>query len=84
VPFPHFVTAVLAIVKRFPLFGVEVRRTAAFMASALNAQPLPPHGQISPFSETPPKPSGFAIAARQTPFAGCLTRFNQPSELFAA
>jgi len=87
VPFPHFVPAGRAIVKRLSLFGVEIGCAAAFVASALNAQPLPPHGQISAFAEAPPISSGVAVAARQKPPVDWLTlgfRIYQPSGLFAA
>jgi hypothetical protein len=41
VPFAHFVPAGRAIVKRLSLFGVEVGRAAAFMATALKEMRLP-------------------------------------------
>ena len=68
-PFPHLVAAGRAVVKRFSSFGVEVRRAAAFVATALNAQPPPPDGQISAFADAPPKSSCSFVPARQTPFA---------------
>jgi hypothetical protein len=73
VPFAHFVPASRAIVKWLSLFGVEIGIPTAFVAAALNAQPLPPHGQISAFAETPPISSGVAIAARQKPLVDWMT-----------
>jgi hypothetical protein len=83
-PFAHFATASRAVVKRLSLFGVEVRRAAALVTTALKPQPSPPDRQISPFAESPPKAYCSFVPARQTPFAGWLTRFYQPSNIFAA
>ena len=82
-PFPHFVTAGRAVVKRFSAFGVEVRFPPAFVTAALKSHPTTPDRQISTFVNTPPESSCSFVAACQTPFAGWLAWFNQPSDLFA-
>jgi hypothetical protein len=63
-PFPLFVTTDRAGVKWLALFGVEISRSPAFMATALNPQPTTPGRQISALADAPPKPSGITIAPR--------------------
>jgi hypothetical protein len=72
VPFALFIKAGRAIIKWLSPFGVEVRCAAAFVASALSAQSLPPQGQISAFAKPSPITPGVAIAARQKPFVDWL------------